>query len=203
TPTPGVWGGGSCPTTRPRSSCGPSRPRTVASTPARPPTSWGQPHAPRDVRVEVTPSSPVHEGWEVTLSCRESSNPPPFAYAWSLGGRALPHHKAQVRLWPINATDGGAYTCQATNSLGKATSPPTTLEVYCEWGKMAAAGGVKGRRGGQDGWGVVRMVVGWSRWRWGGSRWRWSWPRWRCGGQDGWSRPPAPPSASTPTPPAP
>ncbi|XP_074786414.1 B-cell receptor CD22 [Athene noctua] len=102
----------------------------VVGTTASDPATLEVYYAPRDVRVEATPSSPVHEGWEVTLSCRESSNPRPFAYAWSLGGRGLPHHTAQVRLWPVNATDGGPYACRATNSLGTATSPPTTLEVY-------------------------------------------------------------------------
>ncbi|KAF1416751.1 B-cell receptor CD22, partial [Spheniscus humboldti] len=87
-------------------------------------------YAPRDVRVEVTPSSPVHEGWEVTLSCRDSSKPPSHAYTWSLEGRILPHRTAQVHLRPTNVTDGGSYSCQATNTLGTSKSPPTTLEVY-------------------------------------------------------------------------
>ncbi|KAM6184423.1 LOW QUALITY PROTEIN: B-cell receptor CD22-like [Sarcoramphus papa] len=94
------------------------------------PTTLEVYYTPRDVRVEVTPSSPVHEGWEVTLSCHDSSNPPSHTYTWSLEGRILPHHTAQVLLRPIQATDGGSYSCQATNTLGTAKSLPTTLEVY-------------------------------------------------------------------------
>ncbi|XP_076216969.1 B-cell receptor CD22 [Aptenodytes patagonicus] len=94
------------------------------------PTTLEVYYAPRDVRVEVTPSSPIHEGQEVTLSCRDSSKPPSHTYTWSLEGRILPHRTAQVHLRPTNVTDGGSYSCQATNALGTAESPPTTLEVY-------------------------------------------------------------------------
>ncbi|XP_059690639.1 B-cell receptor CD22 [Gavia stellata] len=87
-------------------------------------------YAPRNVWVEVTPPSPVHEDQEVTLRCRDSSNPPPHNYTWSWEGRILPHSTAQVLLRPIKATGGGSYTCQATNLLGTAKSRPTTLEVY-------------------------------------------------------------------------
>ncbi|NXW52027.1 CD22 protein, partial [Nyctiprogne leucopyga] len=88
-------------------------------------------YAPRDVRVEVTPASPVWEGWQVTLNCHVSSNPPASNYSWSLEGQILPHqHMAQVFLRPTKATDGGSYSCQATNSLGTSKSLPTTLEVY-------------------------------------------------------------------------
>ncbi|XP_054661048.1 B-cell receptor CD22 isoform X1 [Grus americana] len=102
----------------------------VVGTTQSPPTVLQVYYAPRDVRVEVTPSSPVHEGQEVTLSCRDSSNPPSHAYTWSLEGQTLPHHAAQVLLYPTKATDGGSYSCQATNKLGTSRSIPTTLEVY-------------------------------------------------------------------------
>ncbi|KAM9603376.1 B-cell receptor CD22 [Morphnus guianensis] len=94
------------------------------------PTTLEVYYAPRDVRVEVTPSSPVHEGWEVTLSCRDSSSPPSHTYTWSLEGHILPHRTAQVLLRATKATDGGSYSCQATNDLGTSKSFPTTLEVY-------------------------------------------------------------------------
>ncbi|XP_074023699.1 B-cell receptor CD22-like [Numenius arquata] len=81
-------------------------------------------YAPRDVRVEVTPASPVLEGGEVTLSCGHSSHPPPHTFAWSLGGRSLPHSGARLLLGPARATHGGSYRCEVTNSLGTATSPP-------------------------------------------------------------------------------
>ncbi|KAF1560066.1 B-cell receptor CD22, partial [Eudyptes schlegeli] len=102
---------------------------TVGTTKSHP-TTLEVYYAPRDVRVEVTPSSPVHEGWEVTLSCRDSSKPPSHTYTWSLEGRILPHRTAQVHLRPANVTDGGSYSCWATNPLGISESPPTTLEVY-------------------------------------------------------------------------
>ncbi|EOA98546.1 B-cell receptor CD22 [Anas platyrhynchos] len=85
-------------------------------------------YAPRDVRVEVT--SPVCEGKEVTLKCRDSANPPSHTYAWILEGQILPHSSAQFRLWPVREVDGGSYRCQATNDIGTADSPPTFLEVY-------------------------------------------------------------------------
>ncbi|XP_074874852.1 B-cell receptor CD22 [Buteo buteo] len=103
-----------------------------------PPTVLRVYYAPRDVRVEVTPPSPIHEGWEVTLSCRDSSNPPSHTYTWTMGGHILPYRTARVLLEATKAEDGGSYSCQATNDLGTAKSFPTTLEVYCEWGKMAA-----------------------------------------------------------------
>ncbi|XP_074991059.1 B-cell receptor CD22 [Calonectris borealis] len=102
----------------------------IVGTTESPPTALEVYYAPRDVRVEATPSSPVHEGWEVTLSCRDSANPPSDTYTWSLEGHALPHRTAQVLLQPTKATDGGSYRCQATNSLGTSKSRPTTLEVY-------------------------------------------------------------------------
>ncbi|NXI66082.1 CD22 protein, partial [Anseranas semipalmata] len=85
-------------------------------------------YAPQDVRVEV--ESPVYEGWEVTLSCRNSANPPSKTYAWSLEGRILSHSGAQLHLSPVQEVDGGSYRCQATNGMGTADSPPTLLEVY-------------------------------------------------------------------------
>ncbi|XP_049649236.1 B-cell receptor CD22 [Accipiter gentilis] len=140
------------------------RATNAVGTTESPPTVLKVYYAPRDVRVEVTPSSPVHEGWEVTLSCRDSSNPPSHTYTWSLEGHILPHRTAQVLLRATKATDGGSYSCQATNDLGTAKSFPTTLEVYCEWGKIAVEGGARWRWGGQEGCRVVKMAVGWSRW---------------------------------------
>ncbi|KAM9258079.1 LOW QUALITY PROTEIN: B-cell receptor CD22 [Morus bassanus] len=102
----------------------------IVGTIESPPTILEVYYAPRDVRVEVTPSSPVHEGWEVTLRCRDSANPPSNTYTWSLEGRILPHRTAQVLLSPTKATDGGSYSCQATNNLGTSKSLPTILEVY-------------------------------------------------------------------------
>ncbi|KAM6033123.1 B-cell receptor CD22 [Chlamydotis macqueenii] len=87
-------------------------------------------YPPRDVLVEMTPSSPVHEGWEVTLRCHDSAKPPSHAYAWSLGGHVLPHGAAQFRLQPARAADGGSYACRATNAVGTTESLPVTLEVY-------------------------------------------------------------------------
>uniref|UniRef100_A0A8B9IP41 Ig-like domain-containing protein n=1 Tax=Anser cygnoides TaxID=8845 RepID=A0A8B9IP41_ANSCY len=100
----------------------------IVGTIASHPTILEVYYAPRDVRVEVT--SPVHEGWEVTLKCRDSANPPSRTYAWSLEGQILPHSSAQLRLWPVREADGGSYRCQATNVIGTADSPPTLLEVY-------------------------------------------------------------------------
>ncbi|XP_074423986.1 B-cell receptor CD22 [Larus michahellis] len=108
-------------------------------------------HAPRDVVVEVTPPSPVREGEEVTLSCRDSAKPPSETYSWSLGGQVLPHSGAQLLLKPVRGEDGGSYSCGATNAVGTAQSRPVQLEVHCEWGKMAAPGGARGRRGGLTG----------------------------------------------------
>ncbi|XP_054661049.1 B-cell receptor CD22 isoform X2 [Grus americana] len=87
-------------------------------------------YAPRNVQVDMTPSSPVHEGQGVTLSCRDSAKPPSHTYTWSLDGRTLPHHTAHVLLEPIQAADGGSYSCQATNVVGTTQSPPTVLQVY-------------------------------------------------------------------------
>ncbi|XP_064296664.1 B-cell receptor CD22 [Phalacrocorax carbo] len=106
------------------------RATNIVGTHQSPPTTLEVYYAPRDVWVEVTPPSPVHEGREVTLRCRDSAKPPSNSYTWSLEGRILPHYTAQVLLQPTKATDGGAYSCQATNGLGTAKSLPVTLEVY-------------------------------------------------------------------------
>ncbi|NWX49583.1 CD22 protein, partial [Steatornis caripensis] len=87
-------------------------------------------YAPRDVHVEMTPSSPIYGGQEVTLSCQDSAKPPSHAYSWSLEGQMLPHSMAQVVLRPTKASDGGSYRCQATNIVGTTTSHPITLVVY-------------------------------------------------------------------------
>ncbi|XP_030330180.1 B-cell receptor CD22-like [Strigops habroptila] len=88
-------------------------------------------YAPRDVWVKVTPSGPIHEGQEVTLSCGASANPPPHTFRWSRGGaEPLPHSAAQLRLRPRGGQDGGSYTCRVSNELGTGASPPATIEVY-------------------------------------------------------------------------
>lgn len=90
------------------------------------------PDAPRDVRVEVTPASPVREGWEVTLSCHDSANPPSSVYSWSLNGLRLSSSTDKLLLRSAQVHDGGTYHCRATNAVGSVESHPTDLEVYCE-----------------------------------------------------------------------
>ncbi|XP_035170256.1 B-cell receptor CD22 isoform X2 [Oxyura jamaicensis] len=87
-------------------------------------------YAPRDVRVEIMPTSPVHEGWQVTLRCHDSANPPSFAYSWSFSGLVLSSRMDKVLLQSVQVHDGGAYHCHATNIVGTIESPPTILEVY-------------------------------------------------------------------------
>ncbi|KAM6298477.1 LOW QUALITY PROTEIN: B-cell receptor CD22 [Podargus strigoides] len=94
--------------------------------------------APRDVRVEVTPASPVFEGQEVMLRCLDEAQPPSHTYTWSLDGRSLPSPTAQLLLSPSQPEDGGTYRCRATNAMGTTESSPAPLQVYCESGKMAA-----------------------------------------------------------------
>lgn len=78
------------------------------------------------------PASPVREGWEVTLSCHDSANPPSSVYSWSLNGLRLSSSTDKLLLRSAQVHDGGTYHCRATNAVGSVESHPTDLEVYCE-----------------------------------------------------------------------
>ncbi|NWQ71168.1 SN protein, partial [Neopipo cinnamomea] len=88
-------------------------------------------HAPKDVRVWVSPSSGnIRAGDTVSLTCEVgSSHPPVSGYVWYKDGAAVGSERV-LTLRGVRREDHGRYQCQARNALGAGTAPATTLHVF-------------------------------------------------------------------------
>ncbi|XP_030014367.1 B-cell receptor CD22-like isoform X2 [Sphaeramia orbicularis] len=87
-------------------------------------------HVPKDTKVLVSPSGPVHEGTNVVLKCSSDANPAVQIYTWY---RADPQHETRIHTGPdltITASrNTGAFLCQAENNLGTGRSNRTDIDV--------------------------------------------------------------------------
>ncbi|XP_058135222.1 B-cell receptor CD22 isoform X2 [Dasypus novemcinctus] len=101
-------------------------------------------YKPRRVQVAIAPQASVMEGESATLTCESEANPPASQYAWfDWNDQHLYNAGQTLRLEPVQVQHSGAYSCQATNRLGKTKSAPSTLIVYYSpetIGRRAAVG---------------------------------------------------------------
>ncbi|XP_023181577.1 vascular cell adhesion protein 1-like [Xiphophorus maculatus] len=78
-------------------------------------------YAPRNTSASISPSALVSAGSWVELSCSSRAKPPPsFTWFWK-----CEHGAINVSVGPVysfNITEGGEYSCVATNDLGQTRS---------------------------------------------------------------------------------
>ncbi|XP_051901447.1 myelin-associated glycoprotein-like [Pristis pectinata] len=90
-------------------------------------------YAPRFVHLTLSPFKPINRGDSVTLRCGVGdSNPPVTRYRWHQSGLGTtPIRETSMATHRVNNVYGyREHWCEATNSVGTATSEKTKLPVY-------------------------------------------------------------------------
>ncbi|XP_059194311.1 sialic acid-binding Ig-like lectin 5 [Centropristis striata] len=87
-------------------------------------------YSPKDTTVSVSPSGPVPEGRNVTLTCNSSANPPVRIYTWY---RADGGQETFLRSGPVltinAANDNRFFFCKTENDIGAGRSNKMTINV--------------------------------------------------------------------------
>uniref|UniRef100_A0A8D3BVI0 Ig-like domain-containing protein n=1 Tax=Scophthalmus maximus TaxID=52904 RepID=A0A8D3BVI0_SCOMX len=94
------------------------------------PLSYG----PKNTSVSVRPSTEVHAGSSITLSCSSHANPPEI-YTWFRKYDELTvrvGNKSELHLKQVSPAADGEYLCSATNRHGGQNSSVVTLKVKGE-----------------------------------------------------------------------
>ncbi|KAM4706563.1 sialoadhesin [Discoglossus pictus] len=91
------------------------------------------------VHVLVSPSTQLHEGDSVTMTCDVIANPQLVSdYTWYKNSRWLPDVSlGSLVFGSVTSSDGGSYSCTAHSSEGSRTSPPITIYVLYTPRKMS------------------------------------------------------------------
>ena len=83
--------------------------------------------SPGEVMIDVTPSSILSRGDNVTLTCSARGGPD-NVFQWQKNGADLPgENQTTLQLIHIDTIDGGEYTCVASNAAG---SDSTNVTLY-------------------------------------------------------------------------
>ncbi|AWP18964.1 putative B-cell receptor CD22-like [Scophthalmus maximus] len=88
-------------------------------------------HGPKNTSVSVRPSTEVHAGSSITLSCSSHANPPEI-YTWFRKYDELTvrvGNKSELHLKQVSPAADGEYLCSATNRHGGQNSSVVTLKV--------------------------------------------------------------------------
>ncbi|XP_077157431.1 sialoadhesin isoform X2 [Paroedura picta] len=81
-------------------------------------------------KVVIHPSSEVHEGDPVSLTCEDISSTPDALYTWLKNTQWLAEGAANSLVFrAVAPEDAGAYSCQVHHARGIRTSPPAPLHV--------------------------------------------------------------------------
>ncbi|XP_036073277.1 B-cell receptor CD22-like [Oryzias melastigma] len=108
---------------------------------ARYPVNEGQPktaetlktlnvsYAPKNTSVSISPSGSVSVGIWVNLTCSSRAKPAVINFIWFRRSKDGDQKVAEGESYSLNATEGGAYYCMATNDLGNQTSGKINLTV--------------------------------------------------------------------------
>ncbi|KAH0615702.1 hypothetical protein JD844_026033 [Phrynosoma platyrhinos] len=81
-------------------------------------------------RVVIQPTSDVHEGDHVSLTCEDTASPSNALYTWYKNAKWLSQDSApSLQFHAVSASDMGTYSCQVRSEKGIRTSPPAALHV--------------------------------------------------------------------------
>ncbi|XP_036073278.1 myelin-associated glycoprotein-like isoform X1 [Oryzias melastigma] len=86
-------------------------------------------YAPKDTSVSISPSASVSVGIWVKMTCSSRAKPAVINFIWFRSSKDGDQKVAEGEFYSLNATEGGAYYCVATNDLGNQTSPKIDLIV--------------------------------------------------------------------------
>ncbi|KAF6724006.1 Myelin-associated glycoprotein [Oryzias melastigma] len=83
----------------------------------------------RTPSVSISPSASVSVGIWVKMTCSSRAKPAVINFIWFRSSKDGDQKVAEGESYSLNATEGGAYYCVATNDLGNQTSPKIDLIV--------------------------------------------------------------------------
>ncbi|RVE59031.1 hypothetical protein OJAV_G00200180 [Oryzias javanicus] len=86
-------------------------------------------YAPKNTSASISPSGSVLAVYWVNLTCSSRAKPAVNNFSWFRSSKDGDQKVAEGETYSLNATEGGAYYCVATNDLGNQTSPKIDLIV--------------------------------------------------------------------------
>ena len=89
---------------------------------------------PPNVTATSSLSGPATVGEDiVTLTCEVEANPPASIIWRKDGSLKVLGNSSQLVLDPVTVSDGGNYTCLASNELGHDTSSLVEVNTFCKF----------------------------------------------------------------------
>ncbi|RVE59045.1 hypothetical protein OJAV_G00200350 [Oryzias javanicus] len=86
-------------------------------------------YAPKNTSASISPSGSGLAVYWVNLTCSSKAKPAINNFSWFRSSKDGDQKVAEGETYSLNATEGGAYYCVATNDLGNQTSPKIDLIV--------------------------------------------------------------------------
>ncbi|RVE59044.1 hypothetical protein OJAV_G00200340 [Oryzias javanicus] len=86
-------------------------------------------YAPKNTLASISPSGSVSAGSWVNLTCSSRAKPAVRNFSWFRSSKDGDQKVAEGETYSLNATEGGAYYCVATNDLGNQTSSKIELII--------------------------------------------------------------------------